>query len=76
MRPGVASIGINPTFGALPEPVLEVHLFDFDGELYGRTIEVELVGFLREEARFENAETLARQIAEDVAEARALLSGP
>lgn len=75
LRAGVASIGLNPTFGKLPEPVLEAHLFDFDGDLYGRLIEVELLAFLREEAAFENAETLARQIAEDVAQARALLQG-
>lgn len=76
LRAGVASIGVNPTFRKLPEPVLEAHLFDFNADLYGRLIEVELVGFLREEARFENAETLARQIAEDVAQARTLLTGP
>jgi riboflavin kinase/FMN adenylyltransferase len=75
-RTGVASVGINPTFEALAEPVLEAHLFDFDADLYGRAIEVELVAFLRDEAKFENAEMLARQIAEDVAEARKLLSGP
>ena len=76
MRAGVASIGVNPTFGALSEPVLEAHLFDFDRDLYGRTIEVELVGFMRAEEKFESAEALARQIAEDVAQARALLTLP
>ena len=76
VRDGVASVGVNPTFAALPEPLLEAHLFDFDADLYGCTIEVGLVAFLREEGRFENAEALARQIAEDAAAARALLRGP
>src|SRR5690606_19384633 len=49
LLPGVASVGVNPTVGTLPEPVLEAHLFDFSGDLYGRLIEVELIEFLREE---------------------------
>lgn len=72
---GVASVGVNPTVGALPEPVLEAHIFDFDADLYGKTIEVELIAFLRDEAKFETAEILARQIAEDASAARALLRG-
>jgi len=72
---GVASVGVNPTVGALPKPLLEAHIFDFDAELYGKTIEVELIAFLRDEAKFETAEILARQIAEDAAAARALLLG-
>jgi riboflavin kinase/FMN adenylyltransferase len=73
--PGVASIGINPTFGALPEPVLEAHLFDFDGDLYGRLIEVELIAFLRDEAKFEDVAALQRQMAADTQNARAALMG-
>jgi riboflavin kinase/FMN adenylyltransferase len=72
---GVASVGVNPTVGALPKPLLEAHIFDFDADLYGRTIEVELIAFLRDEAKFETAEMLARQIAEDAAAAKALLLG-
>lgn len=72
---GVASVGVNPTVGALPKPLLEAHIFDFDADLYGKTIEVELMAFFRAEAKFENAEILARQIAEDVAAAKALLLG-
>ena len=72
---GVASVGVNPTVGTLPKPLLEAHIFDFDAELYGRTIEVEMIAFLRGEAKFENAEILARQIAEDAAAARSLLRG-
>lgn len=76
LHEGVASVGVNPTVGALPEPVLEAHLFDFDSDLYGQTIEVEMVAFLRDEAKFETAELLVRQIADDAAAARALLRGP
>jgi len=72
---GVASVGVNPTVGALPDPVLEAHIFDFDADLYGKTIEVELIAFLRDEAKFETSEILARQIAEDAAAARSLLRG-
>ncbi|MBS0384669.1 MAG: bifunctional riboflavin kinase/FAD synthetase [Proteobacteria bacterium] len=70
---GVASVGINPTVGVLPEPLLEAHIFDFDADLYGKTIEVELIAFLRDEAKFESAELMARQIAEDAVAARSLL---
>lgn len=72
-RPGVASIGVHPTVGALPEPVLEVHLFDFDGHLYDATIEVELIKFLRDEETYESVEAMMKQIDEDVRQARALL---
>jgi riboflavin kinase/FMN adenylyltransferase len=73
-RPGVASVGVNPTVGALAEPLLEAHIFDFDGVLYGRTIEVELVAFLREERTFPDMESMARQIGQDATQAKALLS--
>ena len=72
-RDGVASVGVNPTFEALPEPLLEAHLFDFDADLYGRVIEVQLLAFLREEAKFDSAEAMTRQIEADAAQARALL---
>jgi riboflavin kinase/FMN adenylyltransferase len=75
LHDGVASVGVNPTVGALPAPLLEAHIFDFDADLYGKTIHVELIAFLRDEAKFENAEILARQIAEDAAAARSLLRG-
>lgn len=72
-RPGVASIGVNPTTGALPAPLLEAHLFDLDADLYGQTIEVAIIGFLRDEARFESVEALKNQMARDAAAARTLL---
>lgn len=73
--PGVASVGVNPTVGALPEPLLEAHLFDFSGDLYGRTIEVELIAFLRDEAKFDSLGELKRQMTQDVIDARRALIG-
>jgi riboflavin kinase/FMN adenylyltransferase len=74
-RCGVANLGFNPTFGDTQRG-LEVHLFDFDGDLYGRRLEVDFVHRLRGEVRFPNAHALAEQIARDVAEARHVLGLP
>jgi riboflavin kinase/FMN adenylyltransferase len=74
LLPGVASIGVNPTVGALPEPLLEAHLFDFSGDLYGKTIEVELITFLREEDKFADVEALKAQMRQDVIDARTALT--
>lgn len=75
LLPGVASVGVNPTVGALPEPLLEAHLLDFSGDLYGRTIEVELIAFLRDEAHFDSLGELKRQMTQDVIDARRALVG-
>lgn len=74
LLPGVASVGVNPTVGALPEPVLEAHLFDFSGDLYGRVIEVELTTFLRDEAKFIDVDALKAQMRQDVIDARTALT--
>lgn len=71
---GVASIGVNPTTGALPAPLLEAHLFGFDGDLYGQTIEVALRAFLREEAKFDDVEDLKTQMTRDAEAGRAALA--
>ncbi|MDQ0507369.1 bifunctional riboflavin kinase/FAD synthetase [Xanthobacter agilis] len=70
---GVANFGRRPTFdnGA---PLLEVHLFDFTGDLYGQTLEVELHAYLRPELKFEGIDALVAQIAEDARRARAVLA--
>jgi riboflavin kinase/FMN adenylyltransferase len=75
VREGVASFGRRPTFddGA---PLLEVNLFDFSGDLYGRSIEVEFVSFIRAEARFDSAEALVARMNEDARAAREVLSSP
>jgi riboflavin kinase/FMN adenylyltransferase len=74
-RAAVANIGIRPTFGA-PEPLLEVHVFDFAGDLYGRTLATRLLHYLRPEKKFDGVEPLRAQMAEDCARARALLAEP
>jgi riboflavin kinase/FMN adenylyltransferase len=73
LLPGVASVGVNPTVGALPEPLLEAHLLDFSGDLYGKTIEVELTAFLRDEAKFDDVDALRAQMTQDVIDARRAL---
>lgn len=73
-RAGVASIGVNPTVGALPEPLLEAHLFDFDADLYGKTIEVQLHAYLRAEAKFDDVDALKAQMARDAEAARKILN--
>jgi riboflavin kinase/FMN adenylyltransferase len=69
---GAASIGVRPTFGGT-EPNLEVHLLDFDGDLYGAELSVALVAFLRPELHFDDVADLVAQMRADVAEARARL---
>lgn len=69
---GVANLGIRPSFDP-PKLLLEPYFFDFSGDLYGRTIEVELIRHLRDEARFESMAALVAQMQRDEAEARAIL---
>ncbi len=71
-RPGVANLGRRPTVAGVVER-LEVHLFDFDGDLYGRHLRVRLIEFLRPEKKFDGLEALQAQIARDSASARAIL---
>jgi riboflavin kinase/FMN adenylyltransferase len=70
---GVASFGRRPTFdnGA---PLLEIFLFDFNGDLYGETLDIAFIGFIREELKFDDVEALIRRMDEDSAQARALLA--
>jgi riboflavin kinase/FMN adenylyltransferase len=70
---GVASFGRRPTFdnGA---PLLEIFLFDFKGDLYGETLDVAFIGFIREELKFDSAQALIRRMDEDSATARAQLA--
>src|SRR3954471_6467975 len=71
--PGVASFGVRPTFEPAVE-LLEALLFDFDGDLYGREIEVALHAFIRDEKRFDDIEGLVSHMKQDEAEARHLLA--
>jgi riboflavin kinase/FMN adenylyltransferase len=68
----VASLGTRPTVGGT-EVLLEVHVFDYSGDLYGREIEVEFVAKLRDEAKFESLDELTMQMKIDAAQARDLL---
>lgn len=70
--PGVASVGTRPTLGG-GEVLLEVHLFDWQGDLYGRYLGVDFVSKLREESKFENLDALVAQMHDDARAARALL---
>lgn len=68
-RPGAMSIGVRPTFGG-QAVTLEVHLMDWEGDLYGRELEVQFVDWLRPELSFDGVEALVAAIAADVALAR------
>ncbi|SHF23001.1 riboflavin kinase / FMN adenylyltransferase [Desulfacinum infernum DSM 9756] len=70
---GAANFGYNPTFGD-PEPSLEVHLLDFEGDLYGKELMVRFVERLRDEQRFDGPEALVAQIRKDVEEVRRVLA--
>ena len=73
---GVANIGVRPTVkDADAPPSVEVHLFDFDGDLYGVGLRVHLVALLRPEQRFAGLDALKAQIARDADDARRLLDG-
>ena len=72
-HPGVASLGVRPMFDP-PEELLEAYLFGFDGDLYGRQIEVALHGYIREERKFDSLDALMAQMREDEAAARRLLA--
>lgn len=69
----VASFGRRPTFdnGA---PLLEVHVFDFAGDLYGRQVDVAFAGYIREELKFDGLDALIAQMDQDSAKARAILA--
>jgi riboflavin kinase/FMN adenylyltransferase len=71
-RDAVANLGRRPTFGKLKEN-FEVHLFDFDGDLYGKTLRVALVDFIRPEMKFSGLDQLKAQIAADGEAARQIL---
>ena len=73
LLPGVASLGTRPTVGG-GELLLETHLFDFEGDLYGRYLEVEFVARLRDELKFPDIDAMLARMHVDAAEARRLLA--
>ncbi|HJN25789.1 MAG TPA: riboflavin kinase, partial [Rhodospirillales bacterium] len=70
---GVANFGNRPTFDK-KDTIFEVHLFDFDDDLYGRHLRIALVDFLREEKKFDGLDDLKAQIALDSDNARQILA--
>lgn len=70
---GVASVGTRPTFD-LEKPVLEVHLFDFDRDIYGKYIHVDFIAYLRDEEKFESVDELVAQMDKDAENARSILA--
>ena len=66
----VTNIGVHPTFGDGDAACVEPHILDFDGDLYGKFIQVELLHYLRPEHRFEDSEALKTAIAQDIAKTR------
>ena len=72
-RAGVASLGVRPTVTDSGRAVLEVHLFDFADELYGRHVRVEFLAKIRDEAKYADLDTLKAQIARDCDAARDIL---
>ncbi len=74
--PAVASLGTNPTFVEQGGLVLEVHVLDWDGDLYDRKVRTTFVARLRDEAKYDGVDALLVQIRQDIADARALLGAP
>jgi riboflavin kinase/FMN adenylyltransferase len=72
VRASVSSLGTRPTINGI-EPILEAHLFDFDGDLYGQRLRVEFVAKLRDEAKFDDLPALVRQMNIDAEQARKIL---
>jgi riboflavin kinase/FMN adenylyltransferase len=72
LLPGVASVGTRPTVDGV-EPLLEVHIFDFDQDIYGRYIQVQFVAKLRDEVKFPDLPSLQRQMRLDAEQARCIL---
>ena len=70
---GVASVGTRPTFDGV-KPLLEVHIFDFDEDVYGRYIHVDFIARLREERKFDSADALIEQMHIDSRQAREILA--
>src|SRR5262249_20706729 len=71
--PGVVNLGYRPTMSTgKSDRVLEIHLLDFEREIYGKDLELRFVRYLRPEKKFENVDALVRQIECDVQQAREL----
>jgi len=67
---GVANLGVRPTIGGIPKLLLEVHVFDFEGDLYDQHVHVQFFEKVREEIKFDSLDALKAQIAKDVVVAK------
>jgi riboflavin kinase/FMN adenylyltransferase len=74
-HPAAVNVGVRPTFGDAGELLVEAYLLDFDGDLYGRTIQLCFLERIRDEQRFESAEALVEQMQMDVERVRELVPG-
>ena len=74
--PGITNIGTNPTIKGAQSHKVETHIFDFDSDIYGEEVAVELYAFIRPEKTFSGLDELKRQIAADVKKAQNVLPGP
>jgi riboflavin kinase/FMN adenylyltransferase len=72
-RPAAISVGVRPTFGTDLEPLLEAHILDYSGDLYGTTICVEVLQRIRGEMEFNSATELVEEMHRDVARVRELI---
>ena len=70
---GVANFGVRPMY-QVAVPLMETHLFDFEGDLYGKYLSVELIRYIRPEAKFSSLPELVAQIGSDAAKAREILA--
>lgn len=70
----VANLGVRPTIAGVPKLLLEVHILDFNGDLYGRHVHVEFLHKIREEMKFDSLDALKAQIAADIVTARNFFS--
>jgi riboflavin kinase/FMN adenylyltransferase len=70
LGPGVASVGLRPTVNPVAKPLLEVHLLERGGDLYGRRLHVRFLRKLRDEAKFDGLAALRAAIAQDAEQAR------
>jgi len=68
--PGVSSLGVRPTVHTNGKPVLEVHLFDFSRQIYNKHMRVDFLHKLRDEVKFPDVQSLTKQIALDVEQAK------
>ncbi|MGN7661506.1 MAG: bifunctional riboflavin kinase/FAD synthetase [Anaplasma sp.] len=67
---GVVNIGVRPTFAEDESSILEMHIFDFDRDIYGEKVSVELVNFIRSEHKFKNVDQLVEQIRKDISKVK------